>query len=200
MKSKTTLDTFEKLFTTLVHHSIGNTTYESLVEAERIHTECYTASNLFIIYREEYQSGRIGPLIDRLMAWTDDHQLCAKAFRTFDLRIVGASVPFVNRGEQDEQIRNYFKNVSAHWPYWLHFLKPGPENLASLLHLVFETHHVHLAGKDVRSQILISERNMVELQRLVRTTLNLHTQLQFNQRKTQQLGSDLTRSIRQILQ
>lgn len=199
MKPMTTLDAFEKLFSTLAQHSIASTERESLLEAGRIHTEPYTASNLLIIHREDYQSGRIGPLIDRLMNLTDDQELCAKVFGTFDLRIVGASVPFVCRGAGDEQIRNFIENVSAHWPYWLHFLKPGPENLASLLHLVFEPHYVHIAGKEVWSQILIRERNMTQLGRWVTATLNLHTQMKFDPHKTQQLGRELTRSMRMIL-
>ena len=97
-------------------------------------------------------------LMDRLMHFSDDSEECAKAYGSIDLRIVG-----------------------AHWPFWLHFLKPSPENLASHLHLVFEAHQMHLTGNQVRSQILLEE----EMAPFGNRALALHTQLKLDTRETQ---------------
>ncbi len=200
MNSEKTLDAFERIFSALIQHAADNASGESLDPAQHFYSDQYASSRPLIIRREDYHSGRVGPLVDRLMHFSDDSAECAKAFGSMDLRIVGASVPFLCRGPDDERIRKYFEKVSAHWPFWLHFLKPTPENLASLLHLVFEAHHVHLTGNQVRSQILLKESGMQKLHDLVTATLALHTQLQLDPRKTQQLGWDLKKSIRLILQ
>lgn len=199
MSSVAVLNAFDKAFAKLTQHSSQSTLSGLAQKSNSSRIERFLVSRPLIIFREDYQSGYVGSLVDRLMDFSDDHSLCDINFGAFELKIVGASVPFVCQGAVDEQIRTYFKEVSVYWPYWFHFLKPNSTNAASLLHLIFDTKELRFFGKQARSQLLMCESGFVEIQRLAIATSTLHAQMGFDSLKTQQLGWAFKNSVCEIL-
>jgi hypothetical protein len=89
------------------------------------------------ISRQEIERGRVGDAVDRLLQITDEPGLARHAADRLVLWVSGYDDDPRPLG-QIPQVRAFFQQVHAHWPYWLAYLAPETDQLPLLLSLLVE--------------------------------------------------------------
>jgi hypothetical protein len=147
---------------------------------------------------QEVRSGRVGAAVDRLMDLTDTPQACAQNMSRFRLAFSGYSTS-PHELAQIPDVASFFQKVTEQWPYWLHFLSPQPENMATLLNLTFTPINVDVKGDLVRSRIEISESSIANFQTMGRATTHLHNAMGAPKQITQTMGAQLRHALCLVL-
>ena len=141
----------------------------------------------WVITRADIESGLIGSSLDALMHLSEDPAQCiAQRLR---LRLVYS-------GYEDDprviaaipEIAHFMQNLTAHWPYWLHFLEPEPNNLGLFLTLLGpcslqitdHTVRAHLGAQSARTLLHMGQ-----------STLRLHEYHALPAHVSQELGRNL---------
>lgn len=74
----------------------------------------------------------VGKIVVRLMSdLTDQPESCRNLMGKLDLVFSGLSTGL--RPFDSEPLKQHFARIHSQWPYWIHFLNPTRENLATLL-------------------------------------------------------------------
>lgn len=151
-----------------------------------------------VFSRQEVMSARVGPAVDRLMTLTDTPVACAQNLSRLRLVFSG----YKHEQQEIAQIRDiahYFQAITAQWPYWLHFLSPQADNLATLLSLTFVPLAINVDGDRVKSRIELTDTAIANFQRMATATLNLHNAMAAPQHITQTMGSQLRHALCLVL-
>lgn len=144
--------------------------------------------------RREVESARVGSAVDRLMGLTDTPLACAQNLSRMRLAFTGYEQE-QHEIAQIPEIAHYFQAITAHWPYWMHFLNPQADNLATLLNLTFKPLSVKVDGGRVSSRIELTEPAISNFQKMARATINLHNGMDAPQHVTLTLGSQLRHAL-----
>lgn len=144
--------------------------------------------------RHEVKQGRVGAAIDRLMDLTDTPSACARNLSRMRLAFTGYE-RYQLEIAQIPEIAHYFQAITAHWPYWMHFLSPQADNIATLLNLTFKPLSVKVDGCRVNSHILLTEPAILNFQNMTRATINLHNCMGAPQHITATMGSQLRHAL-----
>ncbi|MFC6282103.1 MULTISPECIES: hypothetical protein [Polaromonas] len=148
--------------------------------------------------RREVESGRIGSAVDRLMALTDTPMACAQNMSRLRLAFSG----YNREPHEIAQIRaiaHFFQAITTQWPYWMHFLSPQADNMATLLSLNFNPLIVNVQGERVNAHIELSEPAIANFQTMAQATINLHNAMAAPQHITQTMGSQLRHALCLVL-
>lgn len=148
--------------------------------------------------RQDVESARIGSAVDRLMSLTDTPQACARNLSRLRLAFSGYNRE-PHEIAQMREIAHYFQAITCHWPYWMHFLSPQADNMATLLSLTFTPLIVRVDGQRVNSHIELSEPAIANFQNMARATIHLHNAMAAPQHITQTMGSQLRHALCMVL-
>ena len=148
--------------------------------------------------RHEIESGRIGAAVDRLMGLSDTPLVAARNASQLKLAFAGYQHD-AKEVAQIPEIAQFFQAVTAHWPYWMHFLSPQADNIATLLNLTFNPVVVKVHGQRVYSRIELSQPAMAVFQTMIRATINLHDTLQAPLQVTRTMGAQLRHGLCLVL-
>lgn len=144
--------------------------------------------------RRDVEQGRVGSAVDRLMDLSDTPLACARNCSRMRLAFTGyARDP--QEIAQIPEIAHYFQAITAQWPYWMHFLSPQADNIATLLNLTFKPLSVKVEGERVNSRIELSEPALSNFQNMARATINLHNGMGAPQHITLTMGSQLRHAL-----
>jgi len=147
-----------------------------------------------IFARRDVEQGKVGAAVDRLMDLSDTPVACARNCSRMRLAFAGyARNPL--EIAQIPEIAHYFQAITAQWPYWMHFLSPQADNIATLLNLTFKPLSVKVEGKRVYSRIELTEPALSNFQNMARATINLHNGMGAPQPITLTMGSQLRNAL-----
>ena len=144
--------------------------------------------------RRDVENGRIGAAVDRLMDLSDTPVACANHLSRMRLAFSGYGRDTLEIAQITE-IAHYFKQITTQWPYWLHFLSPQADNIATLINLTFKPISVKVEGDLVKSRIEMSEQALSNFQNMTRATINLHNCMGAPQHITLTMGTQLRHAL-----
>jgi hypothetical protein len=148
--------------------------------------------------RQDVKSARVGSALDRLMTLTDTPLACAQNASRLRLVFTGYEQ---ERKEiaQIHDIAHYFQAITAHWPYWMHFLSPQVDNMATLLNLTFIPMAIDVDGDRVYSRLELSDKGIASFQKMTMATINLHNTMAAPLHITTTMGLQLRQALCQVL-
>ena len=150
------------------------------------------------IHRREVQLARVGPVVQRLMELTDMPLACAKNASRYRLTFVGYHSENKEIG-QIQAIAEFFQQVSAQWPYWIHFLAPEPDNLATLLSMVFPSSAVSVQAQRVHTRISLTGPSLERFRALALSTVLLHDAMAAPMELTEMIGERWRSALDQLM-
>lgn len=133
----------------------------------------------------ELRVGAVGRGADSLMCLSDSHDTTQRYAHGVSLSFRGYEngslpIPMVT------EVRCYLQALHAHWPYWLHFLRPDPlEWSVLLLSLMKSTRYVGLfnnEGKAFRFDVKELDALIADMSY---ATINLHECLKYDDERGQ---------------
>lgn len=148
--------------------------------------------------RQDVERARVGSAVDRLMSMTDTPLACAQNLSRLRLAFSGYNRE-PHEIAQIREIAHYFQAITSHWPYWMHFLSPQADNMATLLSLTFTPLIVNVDGERVNSHIELSEPAIASFQTMAHATIHLHNAMAAPQHITQTMGSQLRHALCLVL-
>ena len=152
----------------------------------------------FTITRKEVLGGRVGPVVQRLMDLTDTPLACAQQTSRLKLSFVGYQQEKQELG-QVRSIAEFFQKVNAQWPYWMHFLDPQPDDIATLLSLIFIPTEVRVEGLRVYTRIPLDPPGLQIFRAMVASTLVLHDAMAAPASVTHRMGARWRKALTTIL-
>lgn len=125
----------------------------------------------FTFVKDEVRFGLVGETVANLMSLTDEHALCTQLHQRMRLNFAHwrddpreiALIP---------EVRDFFRQVTEQWPFWLHFLQPSADNLALFLSLLSPTQTVGIGEHVLRARL--DDSVVGAFHHLVECTLRLH--------------------------
>ena len=142
----------------------------------------------FLITRKEIMNGQVGPVVQRLMDLTDTPLACAQHTSRLRLAFVGYHKDKQEVG-QIRAIAAFFQKVNEQWPYWMHFLDPQPDDIATLLSLIFIPSEVRVEGMRVYARIPLDPPGLKVFKAMARSTLVLHDAMAAPASVTHRMGA-----------
>lgn len=142
----------------------------------------------FAFSRKEIDRGLVGAAVDRLMSLSDTTS--AVLHERSSLRLSFPDYLHDSRPLGDiQKIGNFIRKITTHWPYWLHFLAPEPDNLAVFLTLIAKTQHEPAVGDKVRARLSIHTERKLQL--LAEQAIFLHEFMGLPHQITHDMGRAL---------
>lgn len=152
----------------------------------------------FVIQREEIEAGAVGAFVDRLMRLSDTQDKCIGAMQRLDLVFAGWEGDS-REVHQIPEVFTFMRAAHAFWPYWLHFLRPTPDQLAVLILLLCDSNLVQ--GDKLRVQGRVADAQQVWdcLGELARAAMTLHAGMRLSDKHVRPMIQRIADGIGQIV-
>ena len=147
-----------------------------------------------VFTRLEIERGHIGHAVDRLMNLSDTALSCAQNRSRMRIYIQG-----YEDFSQYPGTLQFFHEVTALWPYWLHFMEPSANNLATLLRLTFKSASVHRGPIFHTSALQRSDHAMRTFETMAHATIELHNTMGMPISVTTTMGQALRHGLCEVL-
>jgi hypothetical protein len=151
-----------------------------------------------VFTRQEIENGKIGHAVDRLMNLSDTALSCAQNRSRMRIYIQGYEEDCADFSQFPNAL-HFFYDVTAQWPYWLHFLQPNADNLATLLRLTFKTVGVHRGPLFHTNALQRSDTALKTFETMTRATIQLHNTMGMPHSVTNSMGLALRNALCEVL-
>lgn len=113
------------------------------------------------ISQADIRSGQVGRLVDQLMQLSDSHEAL---LRWKNKLIIAVEKPPLDLRDASEipQIVQYFRLLTQHWPFWLHFAEKDNGTVGLVLRLLIGTER--LRQLDGREPLMLTNADQVRAQ------------------------------------
>lgn len=147
----------------------------------------------------EVMSGRIGPTVARLMALTDTLESCLQCQERLVFQFEGFNDHSLEVHQIPECIA-FFRAIHKEWPYWIHFMTPQRDSMATLLLMICDCIVTDQNNSTVGVQIIDLAQATREFSYMVNAVHQLHAHMGIPSNVTQSIAKNVMRTLEKAIE